>query len=59
VSRQLNETDKEILDKIIELQLLIANRLAEGKVSDISMGQNLVNDVQIIRHIWTKDKGSI
>jgi len=52
-----NETDEEILEKIKELQLFVAGRLKD--VSDISMGQNLINDIQTLHYIWRKDKNSI
>ena len=57
MSRKLNKVDEEIRNKIKELQLFVAQNLND--VSDISMGQNLINDIQILHHIWTKDKGSI
>jgi len=57
MSRPLNEVDKEIEAKIKELQLFVVER--QNTVSDIDMGQRLITDIQIIRHIWTKNKDSL
>lgn len=57
--RKLNEADKAVKDKIKELQLFVNDELRAGNLSDLDMGQRLINDIQIIHHIWTKDKDSI
>ena len=57
MARELNEYDQEVLDKLDELRFLICD--VHNKLSDIGMGQRLIDDVQILTHIWTKNKGSI
>ena len=49
----------EVSDKIFELQLFVNDRLKDGRLPEINMGQTLIDDIQIIRHIWTRDKGTI
>lgn len=57
--RELNQADIEVKDKIMELQLFVAEKLSRDELSDIIAGQLLIDDIQTIHHIWTKDKGSI
>ena len=57
--RTLNTPEQEVADKIRELQLFVNDRLIDGRLPEINMGQCLIDDIQLLRHIWTKDKGSI
>ena len=57
--RILTAAEQEVADKIFELQLFVNDRLKDGKLPEINMGQTLIDDIQIIRHIWTRDKGTI
>ena len=57
--RPLNSDDTEVKEKIKELQLFVADKLNNGSLSNIERGQLLVNDIQLLRHIWIKDEGTI
>jgi hypothetical protein len=59
MARALNKADKEVQAKIRELQLFVNEHLKAGNLSNAKMGQLLINDIQAINHIWTKDKGTI
>ena len=57
--RTLNGADQEVSDKIYELQLFVNEKLKRGELSDMNMGQRLIDDIQLLRHIWKKDKGGM
>ncbi len=69
--RELNNVDKEIQSKLEELRLFVAKRWKDGAaleqggeidievVSDVKMTWSLLEDINTIEHIWTKDKGTI
>lgn len=59
MSRKLNEADMRILSKIKELKIVVVNEIHKMETSDPNMTQTLCNDIEIIRHIWTKTIGSI
>lgn len=59
MGRELNTSDLEVKNKIKELQLFVNSKLKAGELSDGNMGQRLIDDVQILHHIWTKDKNGI
>jgi len=55
--RSLNFAENEINEKLEEVQKFVAFRLEN--ISDINRGQRLVNDIQLLRHIWTKEEDTI
>ncbi len=57
--RTLTDTEQEVSDKIFELQLFVNARLRNGKLPDINKAQLLIDDIQLLRHIWTKNEGTI
>lgn len=57
--RELTRAEFEIGLKIEQLQLFVNERLKDGRIPDLSKGQALIDDIQLLRHIWTKEDGSI
>ncbi len=57
--RTLTDTEQEVSDKIFELQLFVNGKLRTGKLPDINKAQLLIDDIQLLRHIWTKNEGTI
>jgi hypothetical protein len=57
--RKLNHDDELVKAEIKKLQLFVADKLTNGKLSDLEAGQRLVTDIQIIHHIWIKDVDGI
>lgn len=56
----MSTDNKEIAEKIYELQLFVANKIKHKKdMTDIDKTQKLINDIQLIHHIWTKDENAI
>ena len=55
MERELNEADKEILDKIKELQLFVAESICYDHLSDMNKAQILINDIQTIHFIWRNE----
>ena len=59
MKRELNKADEEVSAKIKELQLFVNAKLSGNELSDNGYGQRLINDVQLLRHIWTKTRNSM
>ncbi len=57
--RTLTDTEQEVSDKIFELQLFVNARLRNGELPEINKAQLLIDDIQLLRHIWTKNEGTI
>jgi len=57
--RKLNEADERILNAIITLKKVVIDEIHKMETSDLNMTQVLNDDIGIIKHIWTKTKGSI
>ncbi len=53
--REMSDADIEIRHKIKELQLFVNDKMVKGEVSDMKRTQCLIDDIQLINHIWQKD----
>jgi len=57
--RVLNYVDEEIKRRLKSLQLFVNDKMRANEISDMKRSQALVDDLQLLHHIWTKDENSM